>query len=140
MKIKRIETFCNPFVGFVRVTAEGGAQGWGQVSAYHADITAQVLHRQVAPWSIGQSALDIEGLMELVPEREHKFPGSHLYRAMAGLDTALWDLRGKLESKPVYELLGGTARPIRAYASSMRRDITADDEVRRMLAEMLETP
>ena len=133
MKIKRIETFCNPFVGFVRVTADNGAQGWGQVSAYHADITVQVLHRQVAPWSLRQDALDIERLMDIIPEREHKFPGSHLYRAMGGLDTALWDLRGKLEGKPVCELLGGTARPLRAYASSMKRDITPGDEVRRLL-------
>ena len=134
MKIQRIETFCNPFVGFVRVTADDGAQGWGQVSAYHADITVQVLHRQVAPWSLGQNALDIERLMDIIPEREHKFPGSHLYRAMCGLDTALWDLRGKLEGKPVCELLGGTRRAIRAYASSMKRDITPKDEVRRLLA------
>ena len=34
-----------------RVTDETGAQGWGQVSTYNADITAQVLHRQVAPWT-----------------------------------------------------------------------------------------
>ena len=134
MKIQRIETFCTPFVGFVRVTTDEGAQGWGQVSTYHADITVQVLHRQVAPWSIGHDACDIEGLMDLVPEREHKFPGSHLYRAMGGVDTALWDLRGKLEGKPVCELLGGKARPIRAYASSMKRDITPNDEVRRLLA------
>ncbi len=134
MKIKRIETFCDRFVGFVCVTADSGAQGWGQVSAYHADITVQVLHRQVAPWSLGQDALDIEALMEWVPEREHKFPGSHLYRAMGGVDTALWDLRGKLEGKPVCALLGGAPRPIRAYASSMKRDITPQNEVRRMLA------
>ncbi|MBC7704006.1 MAG: mandelate racemase/muconate lactonizing enzyme family protein [Rhodoferax sp.] len=134
MKIQRIETFCTPFVGFVRVTTDDGAQGWGQVSTYHADITVQVLHRQVVPWSIGHDACDIEGLMDLVPEREHKFPGSHLYRAMGGVDTALWDLRGKLEGKPVCELLGGKARPIRAYASSMKRDITPNDEVRRLLA------
>ena len=134
MKIKRIETFCDPFVGFVRVTADNGSQGWGQVSTYHADLTVQVLHRQVAPWSLGHDPLDIAGLSELIPEREHKFPGSHLYRALCGLETALWDLRGKVEGKPVYELLGGAARPIRAYASSMKRDITPADEVKRMLA------
>ena len=109
MKIKRIETFCTPFVGFVRVTTDDGAQGWGQVSTYHADITALVLHRQVAPWALGQDALDIDALVDRVAEREHKFPGSYLYRAIGGVDTALWDLRGKLEGKPVCELLGGTA-------------------------------
>ncbi|MES2976856.1 MAG: mandelate racemase/muconate lactonizing enzyme family protein [Pseudomonadota bacterium] len=134
MKIKKIETFCDAFIGFVRVTAEDGSEGWGQVSAYHADITCTVLHRQIAPWSLGHDAFDITGLVDLIPEREHKFPGSYLYRALCGLETALWDWRGRREGKPVCELLGGQPRSLRAYASSMRRDITAADEVRRMTA------
>jgi L-alanine-DL-glutamate epimerase-like enolase superfamily enzyme len=132
MKITSIETFCDPFVGFVRVTTEDGRQGWGQVSPYHADITALVMHRQVAPWSLGRDALDIDSLVDTIPEREHKFPGSYLFRAIAGLDTALWDLRGKLDGKSVCELIGGTPRPIRAYASSMKRDITPEAEADRM--------
>ena len=48
MILKRIETFATADVSFVRVTAEDGAQGWGQVSTYHGDITCQILHRQVA--------------------------------------------------------------------------------------------
>ena len=39
MKIKSLETFATPYVAFVRVTAEDGMQGWGQVSPYNADIT-----------------------------------------------------------------------------------------------------
>jgi L-alanine-DL-glutamate epimerase-like enolase superfamily enzyme len=133
MKIESIETFCNQFVGFVRVTADDGAQGWGQVSTYNADITSLVMHRQVAPWALGQDALDIDHLMDIIPEREHKFPGSYLRRAMTGLDTALWDLRGKLEGKSVCELIGGKPRPIRVYASSMKRDITPQNEAERLL-------
>ena len=131
MKIKRIETFCNQHVGFVRVTAESGAQGWGQISTYNADITCQVLHRQVAPWSLGTSMDDLDDLLDVITEREHKFPGSYLRRAMAGLDTAIWDLHGKIAGKPVVELLGGTPKKLRAYASSMKRDITPEDEVAR---------
>lgn len=132
MKLTRIETFCNEFVGFVRVTAEEGDQGWGQVSTYNADITAQVLHRQVAPWVLGQDTSDLDDLLDLVTEREHKFPGSYLRRALAGLDTAIWDLRGKRAGQPVTALIGGSAGPVRAYASSMKRDITPTDEVERM--------
>ncbi len=132
MKITAIETYANRFVGMVRVRADSGAEGWGQVSPYHADITVQVLHRQVAPYALGWPADDIDGLMARIPELEHKFPGSYLRRAMAGLDTALWDLRGKLAGKSVCELLGGTPRPFRVYASSMRRDITPEDEAARL--------
>ena len=131
MKIKSIETFTTEFVGFVRVTADDGNQGWGQVSTYNADITCQVLHRQVAPWSLGRNALDIDYLIDSIPEREHKFPGSYLCRAMCGLDTALWDLRGKREGKSVCELIGGKPCKLRAYASSMKRDITPKDEAAR---------
>jgi len=133
MKIRRIETFSTGFVVFVRVTGDDGAEGWGQVSTYNADITSQILHRQVAPHALGMDALDIEAIVALVPEREHKFPGSYLCRALAGLDTALWDLRGKLEGKSVCELLGGTPRALPVYASSMRRDITPEAERERLV-------
>lgn len=132
MKIQRIETFTTEFVCFVKVTSDDGAIGWGQVAPYHADITAQIIHRQVAPHALGQDALDIEYLVNLIPEREHKFPGSHLYRAIGGLDTALWDLRGRLEGLPVCALIGGSAGEVRAYGSSMKRDITPKDEAIRL--------
>ncbi len=133
MKISKIETFTDEFVCFVQVTTDDGRQGWGQVAPYHADITAKVLHRQVARYAIGQDALDIDHLMEIIPEKEHKFPGSYLRRAMGGLDTALWDLRGKLEGKPVCELIGGTPGKVRAYGSSMKRDITPSQEAERLV-------
>jgi len=133
MKIQKIETFSTEFVCFVRVSTNSGETGWGQVAPYHADITASIVHRQVAPHALGQDALDIDALVDLIPEREHKFPGSHLQRAIGGLDTALWDLRGKLEGQPVCNLIGGSPGRIRAYGSSMQREITPDAEVERLL-------
>ena len=133
MKIATLETFTNQFVCFVRVTSDTGASGWGQTSTYNADITATIFHRQVAPWALGADAFAIDALVERIEEREHKFPGSYRCRALAGLDTALWDLRGKLEGKPVVELLGGSVARLRAYASSMRRDITPEEEAARLV-------
>ena len=115
MKINVIESFCNQDVGFVRVVAEDGSFGWGQLSTYNADITQQVLHRQVAPWVLGREVSTPEMLddkLDLVTEKEHKFPGSYLRRAMAGFDTAVWDLYGR-QNKPVAELCG-TAGRVRA--------------------------
>jgi L-alanine-DL-glutamate epimerase-like enolase superfamily enzyme len=133
MKITKLETFSNSYVGFVRVTTDSGAQGWGQLSPYYADITASVFHRQIAPWSLGADAFDIDSLVDTIPEREHKFPGSYLFRALTGLDTALWDLRGRIEKKSVCELLGGTPRPFPVYASSMKRgEITPEAEAERL--------
>jgi L-alanine-DL-glutamate epimerase-like enolase superfamily enzyme len=133
MKIKKLETFSNEFVGFVRATSETGAEGWGQVSTYNADITCEIFHRQVARHALDTDALDFADTLNLIGEREHKYLGSYLRRAMTGLDTALLDLRGKLEGKPVTSLLGGSPGKIRAYASSMKRDITPEDEAARFL-------
>jgi len=133
MKIASLETFASEFVCFVRLTTDSGASGWGQTSTYNADITASIFHRQVAPWALGADALDIGALVSRIEEREHKFPGSYRCRALAGLDTALWDLRGKLAGKPVVELLGGQPQRLRAYASSMRRDITPEAEAQRLV-------
>jgi len=136
MKIKSIETFCTTDVGLVRVTTDSGHRGWGQVSTYHSDITSTILHRQVAPWILGREVSDLSQLGDLfdhVFEKEHKFPGSYICRAVCGVDTALWDLHGKIQEKTVCELLGGTPRPMRVYASSMKRDITPQDEADRFM-------
>jgi L-alanine-DL-glutamate epimerase-like enolase superfamily enzyme len=133
MRIASLETFTNQYVCFVRLTTDSGALGWGQTSTYNADITAAIFHRQIAPWALGADVLDIDALIERIEEREHKFPGSYRCRALAGLDTALWDLRGKLAGKPVVELLGGRPKRLRAYASSMRRDITPEQEAERFV-------
>ena len=133
IRIIKLETFANEFLAFVRATMEDGSIGWGQTSTYNADITAQVFHRQVAPWVLGRDATDIAGAVRIVEEREHKYPGSYRYRALAGLDTALWDWRGRAEGKSVAAMLGGTRTSLRAYASSMKRDITPEDEAERLV-------
>ncbi|HEX9066504.1 MAG TPA: mandelate racemase/muconate lactonizing enzyme family protein [Streptosporangiaceae bacterium] len=130
--IKKLETFSNRFVCFVRLTTTTGLTGWGQTAPYHADITAQVFHRQVAVWAAGADPAGIGALIGRIEGREHKFPGSYRCRALAGLDTALWDLHGKAAGRPVTELIGGNPGRLRAYASSMRRDITPADEARRL--------
>lgn len=132
-QIARLETFHNEFVCFVRVTSEDGAFGWGQTSTYNADITAQVFHRQIVPWALGANCEDIAGLVNLIERREHKYPGSYRARALAGLDTALWDLAGRRAGKPVASLLGGGPGRLRAYASSMKRDISPRDEAERLV-------
>jgi L-alanine-DL-glutamate epimerase-like enolase superfamily enzyme len=132
VRIKRIETFTTEFIGFVRITTIEGHQGIGQVSTYNSDITSTVLHRQVAPWVLGVEFDDIDALTDKVIEREHKFPGSYMKRAIGGLDTAIWDCRGREAGLPVVSLIGGTPGRLRAYASSMRRDITPAAEAERL--------
>ena len=131
MHITKLETFTKPYVSFVKVTIENGSTGFGQMSTYHADITNQIFHKQVAPWVLGKNYFDFDDLADYIFEREHKFPGSYLLRAIAGLDTALWDLKGKIQNKPVVSMIGGTPGKIRIYGSSMKRDIKPKDEAER---------
>jgi L-alanine-DL-glutamate epimerase-like enolase superfamily enzyme len=132
MKVQRIETFTREPIGLLRLRTDDGGEGWGQLSPFSADITALVLHRQVAPLAIGADADDLDALGARVIEGLYKFPGSYVRRALAGIDTALWDLRGKREGKGVCELLGGRPRPVPAYASSMRRDTRPEAEAERV--------
>ena len=134
MLISSIETFASEYVTLVRVRTNDGDEGWGQVSPYHADITAQVVHRQVACHVLGMDASDIDAVTQIVLDREHKFQGTYLYRALCGVDTALWDIRAKRAGQSVQRLLGGTVSEFPVYASSMKREITPQQEAERMLA------
>ncbi|SDM98834.1 mandelate racemase/muconate lactonizing enzyme family protein [Vreelandella arcis] len=136
MKISKVESFHTEDVGIVRVTMADGSQGLGQVSTYNADISVEVMHRQVVPYFKDREINDIDDIADgvaLVLERQHKFLGSYLYRALCGVETALWDWLGKSRNKSVCELLGGTPRPLRVYASSMKRNITPEQEAERFL-------
>ncbi len=134
MKIASVETFATRQVCLVRVRSDDGAEGWGQTAPFNADITATVLHRQAAPHVLGMDPLAVDCVSDRVIDEEYKFPWSYVCRALAGVDTALWDLRAKLEGKSVCALLGGEPRPFPVYGSSMRRDTTPKDEARRLAA------
>ena len=64
MRIRSIETFTRREVGFVRIRTEDGGEGYGQISTFNADISALVLHRQVARYALGTDADDIEGIAD----------------------------------------------------------------------------
>ena len=132
-KIRSIESFTKGSVSIVHVRTDAGAEGCGQIAPFNADISAMVLHRQIAPNALGKDPGDIAAIADQCIEANYKFPWSYVCRALAGVDTALWDIRGKLEKKSVCELLGGKPRPIAAYGSSMRRDISPDDEAERLV-------
>ena len=133
MKIISIETFTNEYVGLVRLRTDEGDEGWGQTSTYNSEITAQVVHLQVAPHVLGMSGIDIPEVNRKVLEREHKFPGTYLYRALCGIDTALWDIKAKRAKQSVCQLIGGSPSSIPVYASSMQREITPEAEAQRFL-------
>ena len=132
LTVKSIETFQRESLALVRITASDGRIGWGQIAPYDADVSAMVLHRLVARQVIGRDISEIDAINDGVIDTQLKYPWSFLCRALAGIDTALWDLYGQITGKPVAVLLGGSVRPLPAYGSSMRRDITPADEAARL--------
>ena len=69
MKIKKLETFTNPFVSFVKITLDDGSEGYGQMSTYNDNITAQIFHKQVAPWILGKPLDDFNDLENFILEK-----------------------------------------------------------------------
>ncbi|MBB3149497.1 L-alanine-DL-glutamate epimerase-like enolase superfamily enzyme [Phyllobacterium trifolii] len=133
MKIVSVETFSTTHISVVRVTADDGSVGYGQVAPYNADITAMVVHRQVAPYFLGSDPADIDTLVDRCIVGQHKFPGSYVCRAAGGVDTALWDLLAKQQGKSVCAMLGGTKKRLTVYGSSMQRDIRPEAEAGRLV-------
>jgi L-alanine-DL-glutamate epimerase-like enolase superfamily enzyme len=133
LKVARLETFTHGHVSIVRLTADDGSEGWGQISTYDADISATVLHRKVAGHFLGRDPADLADIVDRCIEANYKYPWSYVCRALTGAETAAWDLLGKRAGKPVCALIGGAPRPIPAYGSSMSREIAPEDEADRLV-------
>ena len=133
-KIRSVETFVNGTdLCMVRIRTDDGAEGYGQMAPFDADITATVLHRKVARLVLGTDPADFEAISERVIEANYKFPWSFVCRALGGVDTAIWDLLGKRAGKSVCALLGGKPGPLPVYGSSMSRTIKPEAEAARLL-------
>ncbi len=106
----------------VKVETEGGVTGWGE--AHHGRCPGAVAHlvnttlRQLV---LGQDANDTTGVWKKVYDKQlasHGM-GAGACLALSGIDMALWDIRGKALKIPLFQLLGGRARPIAAYAGGV---------------------
>jgi L-alanine-DL-glutamate epimerase-like enolase superfamily enzyme len=135
LKITSIETYARgPLLAVVRVRTDDGHEGWGQTAPYYADMSVAMLHSYVAPFFIGKDPWDWDALVDAFTRKTHKVYGSILWRALCGIDTAVYDLLGKAVGRPVYQLLGGAVRTsVPVYGSSMSRTITPEDEAERMI-------
>ena len=95
----------------VRVETTDGVVGWGEGIAMWPEAckaVATVISEGFLPLLAGHLADDIEGAW--VKMRRHVFwygEGGIASMAISGVDMALWDIRGKVAGKPLYELLGG---------------------------------
>lgn len=141
MKIARVEAFQvawspnekpQQHSAFVLVHTDEGLTGMGEASPMQGGRASLAMIRDdIAPMLIGRDPLDHAVLLDQALHTLVKLgPEGALTGALAALDIALWDLKGKLTGLPIYKLIGGawkTALPF--YASIGGNGERSVDEV-----------
>jgi L-alanine-DL-glutamate epimerase-like enolase superfamily enzyme len=106
----------------VKVETEDGITGWGE--AHHGrcpGAIAKLIDTTISELVVGMDAINVVGVWQRVYQMQLSSHGMGYAAAMAlsGLDLALWDIRAKAAGWPLYKLLGGASKPIRAYAGGI---------------------
>jgi len=125
----------------VKVTAANGTVGYGE--AHHAlspTAIAEIVRFSIAPLLRGVDCFDTESIWDLIYRHQVQTHGAGTAAviALSGVDIALWDLRGKLLNQPVYRLLGGARRRIRAYAGGLSLGYKPLDALEQETRQMVE--
>jgi galactonate dehydratase len=111
MKIKKLELFkVPPRWLFLKITTDNGVEGWGEPVVEGKADTVKAAVEELAGYIIGKEAGKIEDTWQLLYRGGFYRGGAVLMSAIAGIDQALWDIKGKSLGVPVYELLGGPVR------------------------------
>jgi L-rhamnonate dehydratase len=102
---------------WVRATAEDGTVGYG--ATHHGRPIAAIVEDHLAPLLVGEDAMATERLWDLMFRATRAYGSGGLTSfAMSAVDLALWDLKGRLLDRPVYELIGGRVHDsLPAYAT-----------------------
>ena len=104
---------CSPGRNFVtlKLVTEDGVYGLGDATLNGRELAvASYLSDHVLPLLIGRDARRIEDIWQYLYKGAYWRRGPVTMTAIAAVDTALWDIRGKTLNAPVYQLLGGASR------------------------------
>jgi L-alanine-DL-glutamate epimerase-like enolase superfamily enzyme len=125
---------------FVRIADDDGSFGIGEASPMQGGLASLgIIARDLAPALIGADPLDHAVLQDRLLHRFAKLgPEGALTGALAAVDIALWDLKGKLLGQPIYKLLGGAWRTsLPFYASIGGNGERSEGEVLRVVEQRL---
>src|SRR3954451_8569492 len=122
---------CSPGRNFVtlKLTTEDGVTGLGDATLNGRELSvASYLTDHLIPLLIGRDARRIEDTWQYCYKGAYWRRGPVTMTAIAAVDTALWDIRGKALNTPLYQLLGGASRDgVLVYGHASGADI--DDTV-----------
>jgi galactonate dehydratase len=118
MKITALETFMvEPRWLFLAIRTDEGITGWGEPIVEGRAATVATAVAEMSDYLVGKDPFPIEDHWQSLTKGGFYRGGPVLSSAVAGIDQALWDIKGKALGLPVHELLGGPVRDrVRVYS------------------------
>lgn len=118
MKITGYELFqVPPRWLFLKIETDEGIVGWGEPVVEGKASTVRTCVDEMMEFLIGKDPLRIEDHWNVLYRAGFYRGGPVFMSAIAGIDQALWDIKGKFFNAPIYQLLGGACRDsIRVYS------------------------
>jgi len=118
MKITALTTYVVPPRWlFLKIETDAGVSGWGEPVVEGRALTVEAAVKELADYLIGKDPRLIEDHWTVMHRGGFYRGGPILMSAIAGIDQALWDIKGKALGVPVHELLGGRLRDsIKVYS------------------------
>lgn len=111
MKVTRFTTYrVAPRWLFLKVETDAGITGWGEPVIEGRARTVEAAVHELAEYVVGRDPAQINDIWQTLYRGGFYRGGPVLMSAIAGIDQALWDIKGKALGVPVYELLGGRVR------------------------------
>ncbi len=95
---------------FLKISTAGGLTGWGEPVVEGRAKTVRAAVEELKAFVIGRPANRVEDLWQVLYRGGFYRGGPVLMSALAGIDQALWDVKGQALGAPVHELLGGPVR------------------------------
>ena len=117
MKITSVESFVHadfPNVIYVKIGTDAGIYGIGE-SYYFGRTVATFVDEFIAPNLIGLDPAEIESISRKLTTYVGALSSGVEMRAKSAVDIALWDIKGKVENAPIYQLLGGQSKQLPIY-------------------------
>ncbi|WP_214472359.1 galactonate dehydratase [Mesorhizobium sp. dw_380] len=118
MKIISLTTYIVPPRWlFLKIETDAGVTGWGEPVVEGRALTVEAAVKELGDYLIGKDPRLIEDHWTVMHRGGFYRGGPILMSAIAGIDQALWDIKGKALGVPVHELLGGRLRDtIKVYS------------------------
>lgn len=123
MKVTQIKTFiCHAYRTnwvFVKVITDSGLYGVGEATLEYREPTVVQAIKELERYLVGKDPYNIEAFWHDAYRDAYWRGGVVLMSALAGVEMALWDIKGKALGVPVYQLLGGKVRDsVKCYANA----------------------